>query len=60
VPGEYDGVVRIPAADVAAQVVDAIRRDRFWIVTHPAYREAIERRSRGIVESDEVVEPELL
>lgn len=60
VPGEYDDVVRIPASDVAAQVVDAIGRDRFWIVTHPAYRDSIERRSRGIVETDEVVLPGFL
>jgi NAD(P)-dependent dehydrogenase (short-subunit alcohol dehydrogenase family) len=60
VPGEYDGVVRIPASDVASQVVDAIRSDRFWIVTHSAYHEAIERRSRGIVETDEVVVPGFL
>jgi NAD(P)-dependent dehydrogenase (short-subunit alcohol dehydrogenase family) len=60
VPGEYDDVVRISASDVAAQVVDAIRRDRFWVVTHPAYHEAIERRARGIVETDEVVVPGLL
>jgi NAD(P)-dependent dehydrogenase (short-subunit alcohol dehydrogenase family) len=60
VPGEYDDVVRIPASDVAAQVVDAIHRDRFWIVTHPGYHEAIERRSRGIVETDEVVVPGFL
>lgn len=60
VPGEYDGVTRIPASDVAAQVVDAILGDHFWIVTHPAYYEAIERRSRGIVETGEVVVPGLL
>jgi NAD(P)-dependent dehydrogenase (short-subunit alcohol dehydrogenase family) len=47
-------------ADVAAQVVDAIARDRFWILTHPAYNEAIERRCRGIVETGEVVEPAFL
>jgi NAD(P)-dependent dehydrogenase (short-subunit alcohol dehydrogenase family) len=57
VSGEYDGVARIPPAEVAAQVVDAIRADRFWIVTHPEYHEAIERRARGIVETDDVVEP---
>ena len=57
VPGEYDDVVRIPPAEVAAQVVDAIRRDRFWVVTHSTFHEAIERRSRGIVETDEVVVP---
>jgi NAD(P)-dependent dehydrogenase (short-subunit alcohol dehydrogenase family) len=55
VAGEYDGVARIPAADAAALVVDAIRSDRFWILTHPTYRDAIERRARGIVETDEVV-----
>jgi len=55
VSGEYDGVDRIPAADAAALVVDAIGSDRFWVLTHPAYRDAIERRARGIVETDEVV-----
>jgi NAD(P)-dependent dehydrogenase (short-subunit alcohol dehydrogenase family) len=60
VVGEYDGVVRIPASDVAGQVVDAIRAKRFWILTHPAYRTAIEQRCRGIVETDEVVEPGFL
>jgi NAD(P)-dependent dehydrogenase (short-subunit alcohol dehydrogenase family) len=53
--GEYQGVARIPAADAAALVVDAIRSGRFWVLTHPAYRDAIERRARGIVETDEVV-----
>jgi len=60
VANEYAGVVRIPPADVAAQVVEAIRDDRFWILTHPAYRDSIERRARGIVETDEVVLPGLL
>jgi NAD(P)-dependent dehydrogenase (short-subunit alcohol dehydrogenase family) len=55
VAGEYDGVARIPAADAAALVVAAIRADRFWVLTHPAYREAIARRARGIVETDEVL-----
>jgi hypothetical protein len=41
-------------------VVDAIRRDRFWIITHPAYLESIERRCRGIVETDELVAGGLL
>ena len=54
------GVPRMPAADVAAQVVDAIRHDRFWILTHPAYAETIRERCRGIVETDAVVVPELL
>lgn len=55
VQGEYDGVERMPAADAAALVVDAIRSDRFWVLTHPAYGDAILRRARGVVETDEVV-----
>ena len=55
VEGEYDGVARISATAAAALVVDAIRTDRFWVLTHPSYRPAIERRTRGIVETDEVV-----
>jgi len=53
-------VDRIPAAEVASQVVDAIGRDRFWVLTHPAYHETIEHRYRGIVETDELVVPPLL
>ena len=49
-------VERTPAADVAAQVVDAIRAKRFWILTHPEYSGLIERRFQGILETDEVVE----
>ena len=46
---------RTPAEDVAAQVVDAIRTDRFWILTHPEYNDQIRERSRGILETDEIV-----
>ena len=67
-PGGEDGrevplvteLPRVPAADVAAQVVDAIRTNRFWILTHPAYNETIRERSRGIVDTDAVVVPELV
>ena len=55
VEGEYEGVARIPAADAARLVVEAIRTNRFWVLTHPSYGPAIERRARGIVETDEVV-----
>jgi NAD(P)-dependent dehydrogenase (short-subunit alcohol dehydrogenase family) len=55
VEGEYEGVARIPASEAATLVVDAIRADRFWVLTHPAYHDAIERRARGIVETDELV-----
>jgi short-subunit dehydrogenase len=53
-------VERTPASEVAARVVDAIRADRFWILTHPEYNDMIERRFRGIVDTDEVVEASLL
>ena len=53
-------VERAPAAGVAELVVDAVRTGRFWILTHPEYKEQIERRCRGIVETDEVVEASLL
>jgi len=43
-------------ADVAGKVIDAIRSDRFWILTHPAYNEAIERRTRQAVTTGELTE----
>lgn len=43
-------------ADIASDVLAAIRDERFWILTHRVYAETIERRFRGIVESGEVVE----
>lgn len=55
VAGTYDGVARIPASEAATFVVEAIRTGQFWVLTHPAYREAIERRARGIVETDDIV-----
>jgi NAD(P)-dependent dehydrogenase (short-subunit alcohol dehydrogenase family) len=53
-------VERVPAAEVAELVVAAIRAGRFWILTHPEYNDLIQRRCRGIVETDEVVEASLL
>jgi NAD(P)-dependent dehydrogenase (short-subunit alcohol dehydrogenase family) len=53
-------VERTPALEVAAQVLDAIRANRFWILTHPEYNDIIEQRYRGIVETDEVVEANVL
>jgi NAD(P)-dependent dehydrogenase (short-subunit alcohol dehydrogenase family) len=50
---------RTPAEDVAAQVVGAIRSNRFWILTHPEYNDQIRERSRGIVDTDEVVVAQL-
>jgi NAD(P)-dependent dehydrogenase (short-subunit alcohol dehydrogenase family) len=53
-------VRRALASDVAELVVNAVRVGRFWILTHQEYNEQIERRCRGIVETDEVVEASLL
>jgi NAD(P)-dependent dehydrogenase (short-subunit alcohol dehydrogenase family) len=53
-------VERAPATEVAELVVAAIRARRFWILTHKEYNGMIERRCRGIVETDEVVEASLL
>ena len=39
---------RMPADDVADQVVDAVLRDRFWVLTHPEYLAQVDRRARGI------------
>jgi NAD(P)-dependent dehydrogenase (short-subunit alcohol dehydrogenase family) len=36
------------AADVAGHVIDAIRANRFWILTHGAYRDVIRDRAAGI------------
>ncbi|MEO1064423.1 MAG: SDR family NAD(P)-dependent oxidoreductase [Actinomycetota bacterium] len=40
----------IDAGLVASHVVDAVRRDRFWIFTHPDHRDALEARFAGVLE----------
>jgi len=39
----------IDPADVAGMVVEAVRAERFWIITHPEYFPAITERAAGIV-----------
>ncbi len=39
---------RLTAADVAEQVLDAVRSRRFWILTHQEYRPVIVERAQGI------------
>ncbi len=41
---------RLTAADVAEQVFLAIRDERFYVITHPAIKPAIEARMRDILE----------
>ena len=43
-------VPRLPAPDVARQVVSAILEDRFWILTHPEYNDQIRRRLASMLD----------
>jgi len=52
-------VPRMPAEEVAGMVVDAVLRERFWILTHPEYLDPVERRASGIA-GDVVVRGEVL
>ena len=36
-------------SDVAAQVVDAMLADRFWVITHPEFLEAIEAKHADLL-----------
>ena len=47
----------IAPEDVAAQVVDAVRAGRFWILTHPDFREApVERMRRAAAQENPTME----
>jgi len=48
---------RMPADRVAEMTVDAIRRNRFWLVTHPDYLDMIRERSQGMVETKAAFAP---
>lgn len=41
---------RLSATDVARSTLDAVKSDRFYILTHPAIKGAIEMRMRDIIE----------
>lgn len=48
-PRTISGVAATLTADEAAEhVVDAVRTGRFWILTHPDYREVVQDRARGV------------
>jgi hypothetical protein len=46
--------VGVAPADVAGMVVDAIRENRFWILTHPEWAEVMRRRTELMVTSGEL------
>jgi NAD(P)-dependent dehydrogenase (short-subunit alcohol dehydrogenase family) len=41
---------RLSAEDIAARVVEAVRDERFYVLTHPKINAAIERRMRDILD----------
>ena len=41
---------RLSAEDIAARVLDAVREERFYVLTHPKINGAIERRMRDILD----------
>ena len=57
---DYEGVERIPPAEVAGQVVEAICTGRFWVLTHPEYDAAIAERTRSMLATGAVVRPSIL
>jgi NAD(P)-dependent dehydrogenase (short-subunit alcohol dehydrogenase family) len=48
---------RLSAEDIAAQVLDAIRDERFYVLTHPKINGAIERRMRDLLDGREPSSP---
>lgn len=58
-PSSVAHVRRAPAAEVAAAVVEAIRAEQFWILTHPEYNDLIEERARSILGGGAVVAAEV-
>jgi NAD(P)-dependent dehydrogenase (short-subunit alcohol dehydrogenase family) len=58
VDGDADGATRTTPQEIAAQVVAAVRANRFWILTHPGYGELLEARTRTMLgDGDELVVP---
>ena len=44
-------------ADIADQVCEAVKANRFYILTHPASRDVFDARARRILAGDDPVEP---
>ena len=53
-------VPRLSASRVADQVVDAVLRERFWVLTHPEYASLVTQRAEGIAAGDAVVRGRVL
>ena len=46
---ERQEVARIAPREVGGMVLDAVRANRFWIITHPERRDTIERRAERLL-----------
>jgi len=57
IPDLPESATAISPEAVAGHVVDAVLAGRFWILTHPGYRAAIELRARGVLDSGEAHPP---
>ena len=44
------GTKEVSAIQVAEQVLQAVLAERFWVLTHPKTKRAVEKRMQGIVE----------
>jgi NAD(P)-dependent dehydrogenase (short-subunit alcohol dehydrogenase family) len=47
----------LTVGEVAAHVVDAIRSDRFWVVTHQPYLDVLRSRTLGMIDGAQPVAP---
>ncbi|MFP5307170.1 MAG: SDR family NAD(P)-dependent oxidoreductase [Gammaproteobacteria bacterium] len=48
---------KLSAADVARMTMDAVKADRFYILTHPAIKPAVEARMRDILDGRQPTNP---
>ena len=54
-----EGSRAVSPPEVAGMVCNAIRDDRFWILTHPELGALVEKRTRGILETGDIVKMSL-
>lgn len=47
----FHGPTGLPAEEVAARTLAAVRERRFWIFTHPSERAVVETRVRGLLDA---------
>ena len=45
----------IDPAEVAEMVMNAITKQEFWIITHPGWKDVMQARVKGMVESNQLV-----